>query len=61
MTEDVEMFVNACITRGRMKQTQSYSKAERQHIIADQFNGILVIDHIEPEKLALTSLGNNYM
>ena len=55
------MFVNACITCGRMKQPQSYSKAKRQHIIADQFNNILVIDHIEPEKLGLTSLGNKYI
>ena len=47
MTKNFEMFDNACITCGRMK-----------HIIADEFNDILVIDHIEPEKLGLPLLRN---
>ena len=60
MTHDVELFVKACITCGRVKQPQAYSKAKRQHIMAHKFNDILVIDHIEAEKLGITGAGNKY-
>ena len=61
MSPDVELFVKACITCGRVKQPQAYSKAKRKHIIAHKFNDILVIDHIEPEKLGMTASGNKYI
>ena len=61
MSHDVELFVKACITCGRVKQPQSYSKAKRQHIMAHKFNDILVIDHVEPEKLGITGAGNKYI
>ena len=61
MANDVELYVNACTTCGKMKQPQSYSKAVRQHIIAHQFNDILVIDHVEPEKIGITQKGNKYI
>ena len=55
MSPDVELFVKACITCGRVKQPQAYSKAKRKHTIAHQFNDILVLDHIEPKKLGLAA------
>jgi hypothetical protein len=61
MSQDVELYVKACITCARVKQPQAYSKAKRQHIIAREFNQILVIDHIECEKLGITGAGNKYI
>ena len=61
MADDTELYVKACVTCGRVKQPQAYMKAKRQHIIAHKFNDILVIDHIEPEKLGITSSGNKYI
>ena len=61
MTHDVELLVKACITCGRVKQPQAYSKAKRQHIMAHKFNDILVIDHIEAEKLGIIGAGNKYI
>ena len=61
MTHDIELYVKACITCGKVKQPQAYSKAVRQHIIAREFNQILVIDHIECEKLGITGSGNKYI
>jgi hypothetical protein len=61
MTNDVELFVKACITCGRVKAPQAYSKAKRQHIIAHKFNDVLVIDYVEPEKIGITASGNKYI
>ena len=61
MVDEVTLYVNACTTCGRTKPPQSYSKATRQHIIAHEFNQILAIDHIEPEKLGLTAMKNKYI
>ena len=55
MLDDVTLYVSACVTCGRSKQPQSYSKATRKHIIAHEFNQILVIDHDEAEKLEMTA------
>ena len=40
---------------------EAYYKAKHQHIVAHKFNDILVIDHIEPEKLGITNSGNKYI
>ena len=61
MADDVTLYVAACTTCGRSKQPQSYSKATRKHIIAHEFNQILVIDHDEAEKLGLTAWKNKYI
>ena len=61
IADDVTLYVNACITCGRSKQPQSYSKATRQHVIAHEFNQILEIDHDEAEKLGLTAGKNKYI
>ena len=61
MANDVELFVKACVTCARVKAPQAYYKAKRQHIIAHKFNDILIIDHIEPEKLGITNSGNKYI
>ena len=61
LTRDVKLYVNACTTCGQMKQPRSYSKAKRNHIIAHKFNDIIQIDHIELEKLGLSSGGKKYI
>ena len=61
MSHDNELYVKACVTCGRAKQPQAYSKAKRQHIIAHEFNQILSIDHIEAEKLGITADKNKYI
>ena len=55
MSLDVELYTKACITCGMCKPAQSFMKVKRQHVVANKFNDILVIDHIEPEKLGLSA------
>ena len=61
MREDIELYVQACVTCGRVKQPQAYLRAPLQHVIAHDFNDILCIDHIVPEKEGTTPRRNRYI
>ena len=61
MHEDVRLFVEACVTCGRAKQPQAYLRAPLKHVIANEFNDVLVIDHIVPERDVVTKRGNRYI
>ena len=61
LRKDVELYVNACNVCATTKPPRSFLKTQRQHIIAHKFNDIVLIDHIEPEKLGLTQMGNKYI
>ena len=43
------------------KHPNAYMKAKRNHVIAHQYNDILMIDHIEVEKLGLSAAGKKYI
>ena len=55
MAKDVELFIEACLPCARSKPPRAFMKAKRQHVRAWQFNDAIEIDHIEPEKLGLSS------
>ena len=38
LAKETELFVNACITCGRVKQPKAYLKAPHSHVIAHEFN-----------------------
>ena len=61
MHEDVRLFVEACVTCGKAKQPRAYLKAPLKHIIASEFNDVIVIDHIVPERDVLTKRRNRYI
>ena len=50
MSEEVTLFVNACTICGCSKQPTGYIKTPQQHVVAHNFNDVLLIDHVEPEK-----------
>ena len=55
MSKDVELFINACLSCAKTKPPRASMKVKRQHFRAWQFNDVIEIDHMEPEKLGLLS------
>ena len=61
MRFEVDLFVKSCVTCGLTKPPTKYLRAPLQHVIATEFNQILVIDHIVPEKEGATPRRNRYI
>ena len=61
MKDDVELFVQACVTCGRAKAPQAYLRAPLKHVIAHDRGDVLCIDHIVPEKEGMTPRRNRYI
>ena len=55
MAKDIELYIEACIICAKSKPPRSFMKAKRKHVRAWKFGDLITIDHIEPEKLGLSS------
>ena len=61
MADEIKLFVDACIVCGKAKQPSAYLKAPLKHVITHDFNDVLVIDHVVPERDIATPRGNRYI
>ena len=61
MRDEIELFVKACVTCGRVKPPQAYLKAPLMHVIAHDRHDVLCIDHIVPERDNMTPRRNRYI
>ena len=61
MSRDVELYVKACITCGRVKQPQAYSKAKKAAHRGSQVQRYSCNWSLEAEKLGVTGSGNKYI
>lgn len=61
MSFDVELYTKACRTCNIAKDPRAYMKAPRKHVIAHRYNDLIMIDHIEVEKLGLSAAGKKYI
>ena len=61
MEECIKLWVGACYKCAATKAPTRYAKAPLQHILFHTFNDGIVIDHIEPEKVGMTTRRNKFI
>ena len=61
MRNEIDLYVKSCVTCGVVKPPSKYLRAPLKHILAREFNDVIAIDHIVPEKEGVTPRRNRYI